>query len=108
MKKNGKKSRRPVNLDELGLRVIEVDSVEVNEFRNVPIDDRPISEVAMKMAAEMKRGAKIQIPVASDRMVLTTRRLLMYELDRIVAGSNLAAQCIENGTLLTFRYVKRA
>ena len=103
-----KKSRRPpVDLDAMKLAVIEIDEAEANELRGVVIDDRPISEIAMKMAAEMKIGKKLEVRVASTGMVLTTRRLLMDDLERIVRGTELMPLCVEHGTQLIFSYGKR-
>lgn len=108
-----KKSRRPaVDLDllakEKNLKVTAIDEVETNELRgDIPVEERPISEIALKVAVDLKRGEKWQIRVASTNMVLSMRRLMMDELERIVRGSNLVAHCVEEDTLLTFSYVKR-
>lgn len=103
-----KKSRPSVDLDAMNLKVTEVDEIETTELRGRELEERPISEIALQMAVDMKRGTKIQIRVSSIGMVLTTRRLLMDELVRIVRGSSLVAHCVERDTLLTFSYEKRA
>ena len=106
-----KKKKAPlVNLDELNLTVTRMNVSECSELRAPRLVDiminRPISEEAMKMAVDLKQGKPVTIRVASDKMIMTIRRLYMEDLDRIVKGSDLAARCIEKGTELTFKFVK--
>lgn len=109
-----KKMRKPsVDLDAMAaegkLRLTVIDEIECNELRGIAFDAmmyRPISDVAMKMAVDMKRKKQVTYHLASTDIILEVRRMLLYDLERIVAGAGLTPRCIEKGTELTFIYVK--
>lgn len=109
-----KKMRSPsMDLDALAaegkLRVTTIDEVELCELRGVIFDamiNRPISDIAMKMAVDMKRNKPVTFRLANPGIILEVRRMLLYDLERIVANAGLTPRCIEKGTQLTFIYVK--
>lgn len=106
VKKVGRSPRPRMNLDEIELESEDVGEEELCNARGIEfIPARPITEIALRMNDELRAGKKIKIRVTNDRHVLTYRRLLMEDLDKL-AGFSFYAKCIEHGTELTFSYVR--